>query len=88
VLFGVQLGGFVMMFSGMQVVTVRHLRMMCSLFVMSGLVVFGGFAMMLRRLLVMMRGVFVMLVDLVVIFAVHRRLPVCFDAAASIAELP
>jgi hypothetical protein len=62
----------------MQMVAVRHFRMMRRLVVIAGLVVLGGFAMMLSRLLVMMRGFFVVLVDLVVvqIFAVHRRLPV------------
>src|SRR6476620_3716631 len=57
-------------------VAMRHLRMMRRLAVIAGLVVLGGFAMMLGRLLVMMRGLFVVLVDLVVvqIFAVHRQL--------------
>jgi hypothetical protein len=86
--FRMQLGGFLMMLGGMQMMTVRHFRMMRRLLVMAGFVVLGGFAMMFCRLFVMMRGFFVMLVDLVVVqILVHRRLPGCCNAAASIAGL-
>ena len=87
--FGVQLGGFLMMLGGMHMVTVRHIRMMRRLLVMAGFVMLGGLTMMFCSLLVMMRGFFVMLVDLVVvqILAVRRLLPGCCDTAASIAGL-
>ena len=48
--FRVQLGGFLMMLGGMQMMTVRHFRMMRRLLVMAGFVVLGGFAMMFRGL--------------------------------------
>jgi hypothetical protein len=87
--FRVQLGGILMMLGGMQMVAVRDFRVMGGLFVFAGLVVLGSLAMMLGRLLVVMRGFFVVLVDIAVvqILAVHRRLPGCGNAAASIAEL-
>jgi hypothetical protein len=72
VLLGVQLGGLIVMLGGMQVTPVRHARMMRSLFVIAGF----GFAVMFGRPFVMMRGLFVMLV----------QLPGCSDAAASIAS--
>jgi hypothetical protein len=86
--FRMQLGGFLMMLAGMQMMTLRHFRMMRRLLVTAGFVVLGSFAMMFSRLLVMMRGLFAMLVDLVVVqILVHRRLPGCYNAAASIAAL-
>ena len=87
-LFGVQLGGFVVMLGGVQVMPVRHAGMMRSLFVLAGFMVLRGFAVMFGRMLVVMRSLFVMLVNLVLVqvLAVHRRLPGCFDAAASIAS--
>jgi len=54
---------------------------------MAGFVMLGGFTMMFCRLFVMVRGFFVMLVDLVVQILVHRRLPGCCNATASIAAL-
>jgi hypothetical protein len=85
--FRMQLGGFLMMLGGMQMMTVRYFRMMRRLLVMAGFVVLGGFAMMLCGLFVVMRGFLVMLVDLVVQILVHRQLPGCCNAAASIAGL-
>jgi hypothetical protein len=55
-----------MMLGRIQMMTVRHFRMVRRLLVSAGFVVLGGFAMMFCRLLVMMGGFFVMLVDLVV----------------------
>jgi hypothetical protein len=58
---------------GVQRVPMRHLGVVRRFLVISGLGVLGGFAMMLRCVLVVFRGFLVMLVDLV---AVHFHLPV------------
>ena len=86
VLFRVPLGGFVLMVGRVQVMTKRHARMVRGFFVVAGFVVLGGFAMVLRRFLVVMRGFFVVLVDVVLvqILAIHRQLPGCCRATASI----
>jgi len=52
-------------FSGVQMVTMGYLGMMCRLFVIASLVMLGGFPMVLRRLFMMMSGFVVMLVDFV-----------------------
>jgi hypothetical protein len=87
VLIGVHFRGFLVMLSDMQVMPVRHLGMVCGLFVIAGLVVLGGFAMVLGRMLVMLRGVLVVFVNVVFvdIVAVHRLLPGCSDEDSSIA---
>ncbi|HXX03694.1 MAG TPA: hypothetical protein VEJ37_05115 [Xanthobacteraceae bacterium] len=71
-LFGVQFRRLLVMLGGMQGMAMRNLGVMRGRFVISRLVMFGGFAMMLGRMPVMLRGVLVMFVNLV--FA-HRRLP-------------
>jgi hypothetical protein len=79
VLHGVLLGRLVVMVVGMQRMSTRHFGVMRGLFVVAGLGMFGGFAMMLGRMIVMLGGLFVMLVDVVFvhIVTVHRRLPAC-----------
>jgi hypothetical protein len=67
VLFRVFLGGVLVMLDGMQMVAVRDLGVMRSLFVIAGFVMFGRFAMMLGRVLMMLRGMFVVLVNLVIV---------------------
>jgi hypothetical protein len=67
VLFRVLLGGVLVMLDGVQMVAVRDLGVMRSLFMIAGLVMFGGFAMMLGRILMMLRGMFVVLVNLVIV---------------------
>jgi hypothetical protein len=71
VLFRVFLGGVLVMLDGVQMVAVRDLGMMCSLFMIAGFVMFGGFAMMLGSVLMMLRGMLVVLVNVVI---VHRSL--------------
>ena len=72
VLFGVFFCRVLVVLGGMQLMTVSDLRVMCGLLVRAGLMMFGRFAMMHCRLLVMMRGLFMVLVDVVVR---HRCLP-------------
>jgi len=62
------------MLGSMQRMAVRNFGMVRGLFVIAGLVVLGGFAMMFGGMIVMFGGLFVMFVDLV---AVHRLLPCC-----------
>jgi hypothetical protein len=87
VLLGVHFRGFLVMVGRMQVMPMRHLGMVRGLFVIAGLVVLGGFAMMLGCMLVMFRGLLVMFVNIVFveILAVHRVLPGCSDELPSIA---
>jgi hypothetical protein len=79
VLHGVLLGRLVVMVVGMQRMSMRDFGVMRGLLVIAGLGMFGGFAMMLGRMLVVLGGLFMMLVNLVLvhIVTVHRRLPVC-----------
>jgi len=72
VMFGVLLGSVLVMLGRMQGMTVRHFGMVRGFLVIARLVVHGGLAMMLRLVLVMMRGMLVVLVNLV---AAHRSLP-------------
>jgi hypothetical protein len=72
VLISVLLRSVLVVFGGMQRVAVRHFGVMCGLLVIAGLGVLGSFAMVLGRMLVMVRGMFVMFVN---VMAVHRRLP-------------
>jgi len=67
VLFGVFLGGMLLVLDSMQMMTVRDLGMMRCLFMIAGLVMLGGFAMMLGRVLMMRRGVLVMLMNVVIV---------------------
>ncbi len=69
---GVLLRRVLVMFGGVQGMAVRDLGMMRCLLVIAGAMVFGGFAMMLGRMVMMMRRFFVMFMDLV---AVHGWLP-------------
>ena len=64
-LFGVHLGGVVLVLGRMQTVTVGYSGMMGGLFVIASFVMLGRLAVMLGRLLVVMRRLFVMLVNLV-----------------------
>lgn len=61
-----------MVVGGVQMVPMRHLGVMRGLFMVSGLVVLGRFAMVLGRVLVVVRGLVMMLVNVVI---VHRSLP-------------
>ena len=70
---GVQLRSVMMVIGCMQRVAVRHVRMMCSLLMISRLGVLGGLAMVLRGVLVMFRGLFMMLMDIVM--TVHWTSP-------------
>ena len=80
VLFGVHLGGVVLVLGRMQTVTVRYPGMMRGLFVIAGFVMLGRLAVMLCRLVVVIRRLFVMLVNLVFC---HVFLPdLCFGWVA------
>jgi hypothetical protein len=67
VLFGVLLGGMLLVLDGMQMMTLRDLGMMRRLFIIASFVMLGGFAMMLGRVLMMRRGVLVVLMNLVIV---------------------
>ncbi|HML07275.1 MAG TPA: hypothetical protein VK430_03990 [Xanthobacteraceae bacterium] len=60
------LRGMFVVLDCMQVVTMSYLGVVGGLFMIARLVMLGGFTMVLGRLLVMMRGLFVMLVDIVI----------------------
>jgi hypothetical protein len=60
------------MLGGMQVMSVSYLRMMRGLFVITGLVVLCSLAMVLGCMLMVVRGLLVMLMNVVI---VHRSLP-------------
>jgi hypothetical protein len=70
-----------MMFGGPQVMPMRHIGMVRTLFVIAGLVMFGGLTMVLGRMVVVVRGMLVVFVDVVFvqILAVHRLLPGCSE---------
>jgi hypothetical protein len=72
VFFGVEFRRFAVMLGCMQRMAVGNLGMAGGLVVIAGFMVLGGFAMVFGRMLVMVRGLFVVLVDLVVF---HRCLP-------------
>lgn len=55
-----------MVLGGMKLMTVGDLRVVRGRFVRAGLMMLGRFAMMHGRLLVVMRGLFMVLVDIVV----------------------
>ena len=57
---------------GMQVMPMGDLGVVRCLFVIAGLVVFSGLAMVFGRMLMVVRGLFVMFMNVV---TVHRRLP-------------
>jgi hypothetical protein len=61
VFFRMCFGGFGPMMRGMFMMPTSGMRMMRGLLVIPGLMVFGGFFMMLRRVLMMFRRVLVML---------------------------
>jgi hypothetical protein len=64
--FGVLFGGVVVMVGRMQRMAVGDFRVVRRFFVMPGLMVLCGFAMMLCRFVVMVSGFFMMLVDVVI----------------------
>lgn len=65
-------GRMLVALGGMQLMTMGDLRVLGGLFMCAGLMMLGRFAMMHCRLLVMMGGLFMVLVDVVVH---HRCLP-------------
>jgi hypothetical protein len=73
VVLGVHLRGMAVVLAGMQGMAVGDMRMVCGLFVISRLVMLGGFAMMSRRVLMMVRGHLMVFVN--VVLAVHDCLP-------------
>jgi hypothetical protein len=79
-MFGVFFRRVFVVIVGVQRVSVRHLGVVRGFFVIPGLGVFGGFAMVLRGMLVVFRGLLMMLVDFV---AVHSHLQVSRSVAIS-----
>jgi hypothetical protein len=73
VMLSMLLGSVLMVVGGMQRMAMRNLGMMRRFLVIAGFGVFGRLAMMRRRVVVVIRRNFVMLVDFV---TVHCRLPV------------
>jgi hypothetical protein len=74
-MFGVLLRGVFVVLDGMHVMPMSDLGVMRRLFVIAGLVMLGSLAMMFGRMLVVVRGMLVMLVNLVRLVAIHRSLP-------------
>ena len=60
-MFGVVLGGLLAVVTRVQAVGMRHVRMMASLFVIARLVMLGSFAVMTRRVIVMLGRGFVVI---------------------------
>ena len=81
-LFCVFLGGVLLVLGSVQVMAVRDLRMMSGLFMIAGFMMFGCFAMVLGRVLMMLRGVLVVLMNLVI---VHGSLSGLLEKTRSIA---
>ena len=81
VLFRMHLRCVLMVVGGMQVMPVSNLGMMRCFLVIARLVVLGGFTMVFGRMLVVVRGLFVMFVNVVLvqILVVHRLLPCLLD---------
>jgi hypothetical protein len=73
VMLGVMTAGLGMMLLGLAGMAVRAVGVVCRLLVIAGLVVPGGFAVMLRRVFVVL-GSLVMMVDACVV--AHVSLPV------------
>src|ERR1700704_5677115 len=65
VMLGVVLGGFVSVMGGVQAMGVRHMRVMSRLLVLTGIVVLGRLAVMVRGILVMLGRDLVMTAALV-----------------------
>ena len=65
-MFGVLFGSVVVVIGGVQRMAVGDFRVMCRFLVMPGLMVLCRFAVMLCRLVVMVSGFFMMLVDVVI----------------------
>jgi hypothetical protein len=72
VLIGVFLRSVLVVLGGMQRMAVGYFGVMRGLLVSAGLGVLGGLAMVLGRMLMMIRGKLVMFVN---VMTVHRRLP-------------
>ena len=62
---GVVLGGFVSVMGGVQAMGVRHMRVMSRLLMLTGIVMFGRLAVMVRGILVMLGRDLVMTAALV-----------------------
>jgi hypothetical protein len=75
VMLGVMAAGFGVMLFGVAGVAVGGVGVVRGLFVIAGVVMFGGFAMMLRRVLMVFGGL-VMVLDACVV--AHDALPVCW----------
>jgi hypothetical protein len=73
VMFGVMTAGLGMMLLGLAGMAMRAVGVVCRLLVIAGLMVFRGFAVMLRRVFVVL-GSLVMMVDACVV--AHVSLPV------------
>jgi hypothetical protein len=77
-LLGMLLGCMVVVLGGMQMVPMRHLRVVRGLFVMTSLVVLGCLAVMFGSVLVVLSGLLMVLMNVVTVhnvLTVHRRLP-------------
>jgi hypothetical protein len=74
-LLGVHFCRVLVVLGGMQMMPVGDLGVVCSLFMIAGLVVFCGLTMVFGRMFMVVRGLFVMFVNVV---AVHRWLPGLF----------
>jgi hypothetical protein len=74
VMLGVVAAGFGVMLFGMAGMAVGGVGVMRGLFVIAGFMMLGGFAVMLRRVLVVLGGL-VMVLDACVV--AHGSLPVC-----------
>jgi hypothetical protein len=81
VLIRTQLRCVLIVVGGMQVMPVSNFGMMRCFLVIARLVVLGGFTMVFRSMLVVVRGLFVMFVNVVLvqILVVHRSLPCLLD---------
>jgi hypothetical protein len=71
---GVVLRGFMGMMGGMQAVGMRHVGVVPRLLMLAGLVVLGGLAVMMRRILVML-GCSLVVIAAVMRLAAHVVLP-------------
>jgi hypothetical protein len=71
VLIRVLLRRMLVVFDGMQVMTIGHFGVVCGFLVISSFVVFRGFPMMLSRMIMMVRGLLMVLVYFVTIHFSH-----------------
>ncbi len=80
----VRLRGFGMVMSGLRMMGVRQVSVVTGFLVIAVFMVFGGFVMMFRRLLVMLRCVRVVLGRLFCVF--HVIFPACHRATSRCAS--